>query len=287
MSDVLLSLVAATTPLSDDAALSWLQTRARVKTTISGLARQWGWHRSMVRRRIEKWEESGIITRVVQVNGKSIITVVTTQVPSTSTELASNPLLCAELAARATTSVRSIAEAGDPRQASPTYVRPKILADAVFLLGLVAAAVGLCLNAWFLWSLGQTSPAGLIFAAIGLVIDGATLILPPVVIGLLSRRRRWLSVLAAMLYAVVVVMTLLVAIGFAATNIGDSISARAAIVSERTSIGEVIERVRAERGRLPPFTPTTVQGVATAQPTTGVTCRFLAPVWTTLSDVGH
>jgi multidrug efflux pump subunit AcrA (membrane-fusion protein) len=60
-------------------------------------------------------------------------------------------------------------------------------------------------------------------------------------------------------------MTLLIAVGFAATNIGDNISARAAIVSERTNITEVIERLRAERGRLPPFTPTTAQSVAAAQ----------------------
>jgi hypothetical protein len=129
----------------------------------------------------------------------------------------------------------------------------------------VAAAVGLGLNVSFLWSFGRTFQAGVIFASIGLVIDGATLILPSVVGGLFARRCYLLGMLAAALYAMAATMTILASIGFAATNIGDTVSGRTAALFERTGSEEALARLKAERNRLPPFAPTSEQGVAAVQ----------------------
>src|SRR5262245_24687272 len=68
--------------------------------------------------------------------------------------------------------------------------RASLLPVTVGLLGLVTAAVGLYLNASFLWSFGRTSEAGAVLAVIGLVTDAVTLVLPCVMVGLWARPGR-------------------------------------------------------------------------------------------------
>jgi hypothetical protein len=141
--------------------------------------------------------------------------------------------------------------------------RPVLLAVPVVLLGLITAAVGLYLNASFLWSFGRTSEAGAVLAVIGLVTDAATLVLPCVTAGLWARQRYVLAVTALALYVLAVPMTLLASLGFASTNVGDAVTGRAAAVRQRAESLEEIERLKTERARLQ-FAPATEQAVVAA-----------------------
>src|SRR5262249_44854004 len=70
----------------------------------------------------------------------------------------------------------------------------RVLAVTVFGIGLLTAAVGLYLNASFLWKFGRTSEAGLVLAIVGLVTDTVTLVLPATVMALWQQSRRGLAV---------------------------------------------------------------------------------------------
>jgi hypothetical protein len=101
---------------------------------------------------------------------------------------------------------------------------------------LILAGVGLLTNAQFAASLGQTPVASTLLAALGFAIDGLALILPCVAGVLWRGRHRLASMSAWAVWAGAVTVTLIAAAGFAAGNIGDSVTARAAKVTERTEL---------------------------------------------------
>ena len=45
-------------PLDEEAALNWLRNAAEVETTITALAKVWGWDRSRASRILDRWEAS-------------------------------------------------------------------------------------------------------------------------------------------------------------------------------------------------------------------------------------
>lgn len=59
-------------------------------------------------------------------------------------------------------------------------------------------------------------------------------------------------------------MTALTSLGFASTNIGEAVTGRGAAIHQRASLLEDVERLKAERVSLPPFTPTSEQAVTAA-----------------------
>ena len=142
--------------------------------------------------------------------------------------------------------------------------RPAPLVSVVFLLGLVTAGVGLWLNASFLWAFGRTSEAGVTLAVIGGITDGATLVLPPTLVGLWARRRFVLTGTAFAVYLVAVTMTALNTLGFASTNIGDAVAGRSARTEQRAALVDDIARRKAERAGLAAFTPTSAEAVTAA-----------------------
>src|SRR5262249_4190096 len=147
---------------------------------------------------------------------------------------------------------------------APAAAPSRVLTVAVFALGLVTAAVGLYLNASFLWKFGRTSESGLVFAVVGLVTDTITLVLPATVMVLWQRSRRGLGLTGGCMYAIAVAMTLLTAVGFAATNIDDAIAGRGATAVQREALRGEIDRLKSERHGLV-FIPTDRSAVAAAQ----------------------
>jgi hypothetical protein len=174
----------------------------------------------------------------------------------TVAEAARSPLSAIDRDASVTSSVTAAPVTVPPARATLSAV-------TVVLLGLVTAAVGLYLNASFLWSFGRTSEAGAVLAVIGLVTDGVTLVLPCVMAGLWARQRYVLAVTALMVYLLTVTNTALTSLGFASTNVGDAVTGRAAAVQQRAAMIEDIERLKAERANLQ-FVPTTEQAVTAA-----------------------
>jgi hypothetical protein len=109
---------------------------------------------------------------------------------------------------------------------------------------LILAGVGLLTNAQFAASLGQTPVSSTLLAALGFAIDGLALILPCVA-GVLWRGRHCLaSVSAWAVWAGAVTVTLIAAAGFAAGNIGDSVTARGAKIAERAELTARIETLQ-------------------------------------------
>jgi hypothetical protein len=162
------------------------------------------------------------------------------------------------------------------RAVTPTVTRPTVLIAAAFMLGAVTAAVGLYLNASFLWAFGRTSDAAMVLGTIGIVTDAMTLLLPAVAAALWARRRFLLTGLALAVYLAAVVMTALTAIGFASTHIGDALAGRGAAVQQRAVLIEDAARLKAERASLR-FAPTTEQAVAAATVARDQECGRVGP----------
>ena len=162
------------------------------------------------------------------------------------------------------------------RPAVREAVPPRVLAAAVFALGLVTAAVGLYLNASFLWKFGRTSESGLVLAVVGLVTDTITLVLPATVMVLWQQSRRGLALTGSAMYAVAVAMTLLTAVGFAATNIDDAIAGRGVATAQRETLRDEIDRLKSERDGLV-FIPADRSAVAAAQTARDQECGRVGP----------
>src|SRR5215471_13991688 len=127
---------AAATPITDDAALKMLLTGPETRhTSVSELAREWGWNRTRVRRRLTRWSTEGRIARMVDDEGLSTITLVAGTV---------NVAVLAPVVDEQN-SVRPL-----PLDAQPSTSRVHQL-GAVVLGGLALAVAyyGLQINAWY------------------------------------------------------------------------------------------------------------------------------------------
>lgn len=176
-----------------------------------------------------------------------------------------------------TAAAEPIALSQIPAQAPERDRAPsRALAVTVFGIGLLTAAVGLYLNASFLWKFGRTSEAGLVLAIVGLVTDTVTLVLPATVMALWQQSRRGLALAGCCMYAIAVAMTLLTAVGFAATNIDDAVAGRDAAAANRGALLDEINRLKAERARLV-FLPTDQSAVAAAKLARDQECGRVGP----------
>jgi hypothetical protein len=122
-----------------------------------------------------------------------------------------------------------------------------IAAVVLFAIALGLLAVGLVMNARFAASFGQTAEAAALLAAIGLAVDLLAVVLPSVGVQFWHRRSLLPAVSAWTIWLAVLTLTLLAAMGFASTNIGDAVAGRAKIANERTLFTERIDRLRLER----------------------------------------
>jgi len=126
-------------------------------------------------------------------------------------------------------------------------------AGRIFLalvLGFVAVGltvVGLTVNTRFAASFGQTAEAAALLAAVGLTIDLLAIVLPSAAAQLWRDRSAMSAAAAWAIWVIALGMTLLAAIGFAATNIGDGVAGRSKLAAEASALTADIERLRAER----------------------------------------
>ena len=122
-----------------------------------------------------------------------------------------------------------------------------ILALVLGLSALGLTVVGLTINTRFAASFGQTAEAAFLLAAIGLVIDLLAIALPSAA-AQLWRDRNIVSASAAWsIWVIALGMTLLAAIGFAATNIGDGVAGRSRLAAEASALTTDVTRLRTER----------------------------------------
>jgi hypothetical protein len=122
-----------------------------------------------------------------------------------------------------------------------------VLALVLGLSAIGLAVVGLTVNTRFAASFGQTAEAALLLAAIGLTIDLLAIVLPSAA-AQLWRDHSIVSASAAWaIWLIALGMTLLAAIGFAATNIGDGVAGRSRLAAEASALTADVARLRTER----------------------------------------
>jgi hypothetical protein len=102
-------------------------------------------------------------------------------------------------------------------------VAPIILMAAA--LGL--AAVGVTQNGWYARSLGATETAGWIFLAVGVASDMVALVMPSVAAMAWQARHRAAALAGWLVWLATFVFATMAGIGFASTNISDTMTARA------------------------------------------------------------
>jgi hypothetical protein len=238
----------------DDAdALAWLRTQpdGRIETSISDLARQFGWSRSKLQRRIATWVDAGAVSRGAGRKGKIVISLTRARPAAAPAALPVVRPADGVPAAGSTGHATGTEPPSNQKTAVRKHSGRRIVtvgAAAVLLataFGL--AAVGLTMNARFAASFGQTTEAAILLAAIGLAIDVLAVVLPTVAAQLWHHRARSTAVMAWTIWLVALTMTLLAATGFASTHIGDAVASRAKIAGESSALARRIERLRLER----------------------------------------
>src|SRR5262245_995794 len=172
---------------ADEAALAWLrgQPEGRIETSIAELARLWGWNRTRVQRRLEKWSADGHIARQISPRGKSLIRLSASSHPPAGQSLARpSPDIGALAPAPPAMDAVVVSEPPpvDARPAVRIMVRPHIvrLFGAAVLAGLalMIAYHGLRMNAWYGRTLGATAEAGVLLAGLSVAADALALVLP-------------------------------------------------------------------------------------------------------------
>jgi hypothetical protein len=135
-----------------------------------------------------------------------------------------------------------------------------VLAAALGLAALGLAVIGLTVNTRFAASFGQTAEAALLLASLGLAIDLLAIVLPSAAAQLWRDRHRVAGIAAWSIWLIALMMTLLAAMGFAATNIGDGVAGRGKVASETTGLAADVARLRTERAAI-----TELRSVATIE----------------------
>jgi hypothetical protein len=155
-------------------------------------------------------------------------------------------------------------------------VAPRVVAVAVALLAIILVIVGFYVNSAFLLAFGRSTEAGLLLAALGLTIDGLTLVLPSAVTLLWMQGRHAWAITTGVVTVMAFAMTLLTTIGFVSTQVGDAVTGRNAIASQRAAIVEDLTRLKAERAGLQ-FTPTAERAVTAAEKARDQECGRVGP----------
>jgi hypothetical protein len=212
----------------------YLSDVGRVEMALSDLAQQFGWTLTKLRRSLSAWVKAGHITQASGGRGKVVVT-------STRT----SQQVAAQLVDRAFRIELPPAQA--------TAVKPvRSLIAMITAIVLLSTAVGLTIvglimNARFAASFGQSVEAAVLLATIGLAVDMLAVVLPTVAAQLWHRRSILAAGAAWTIWVAALSMTLLAAMGFASTNIGDAVAGRAKVASESSALTDRIGRLRGER----------------------------------------
>jgi hypothetical protein len=229
--------VVALHAFTDDEALMWLSDHVdgRVETSLGDLARQFGWPLVRLRRQLAAWVAAGLITKTTAGRGKYVLA------PTRTPREAANQLVGHAF---------TIAAGSPLSNQKPRSTVALISAWLLLLTAVGLTAVGLVMNARFAASFGQTLEAAVLLAGIGLAVDLLAVVLPSVGVQFWHRRSVLAAASAWTIWLAVLVLTVLAAMGFASTNIGDAVAGRAKIAGERTLLTERVEQLRQERASI-------------------------------------
>jgi hypothetical protein len=246
-------------PLTETQALAWLhgQPDGTIATTVSDLARSWGWNRSTTSRRVKAWVTSGQLERTPGPDGRSIFTARTPDVPQAcdTAAISASPSAKSLVLPTVNLPVQSAAQGEHPvieivRHGSPiAAVRVTRAAGGATLaaLAVTVAWFGIRINAWYGGTLGRTPEASTLLSGLSVSADVLALILPTTARTLWTDRRRMAAAVAWALWTITIAVALMATVGFATLNIADTTAARAMTVTERAALTARIARLRTER----------------------------------------
>lgn len=238
-----------TTATTDEAALqSLLAGPSTQLTSVSELARQWGWNRTRVRRRLSRWSADGLIARAIEGDGRSTITLVAGTV---------NVAVMAAPADVSIVDTRPLDAPPSTPLSRPAFSLQLMGALAIGALALAIAYFGLQINSWYGASLGRDAQAAALLAGLAITGDAVALLLPTVAQLVRSRLEKFFAWAVWLLTLTIAVMA---AVGFAATNISDTSAGRAKVANELASLTTQVARLEAERARIN-IKPAAVQGL--------------------------
>jgi MarR family len=247
-------------PLTETQALAWLhgQPDGTIATTVSDLARTWGWNRSTTSRRVKVWGASGQLVRTPGPDGRSVFRARTPDGPQPCDAAAALASPSAKSLVIPTVSlpVQSAAQGEHPLVGVVQHVGSWITGvrvtraaggAALAALAMAVAWFGIRINAWYGGTLGRTPEASTLLAGLSVSADVLALILPTTARTLWTDRRRMAAAVAWTLWTITIAVALMATVGFAALNIADTTAARVKTVTERATLTARIERLRTER----------------------------------------
>ena len=252
-------------PLVDEEALSWLQNRpdGRLETSISEIANVWGWGRTRVYRRLERWEREGRIAKSGAIGGRWLITALVDSPPVAEGAASANTYVSAaradkadteksqELAPKLSGPVRAGVRQTGRRPDDQVYTGGRLARMASSAaLGAIALAIawfGVRINAWYGATLGRTAEASLLLAGLSVAADVLALVLPAVSRQLWLDRQRNSAAVAWGLWMFTAAIALLASVGFASLNIADVQAGRARAASDVERLTARGDQLRAAR----------------------------------------
>jgi hypothetical protein len=221
--------------LGDEEPLSWLQNQptGRLEVSVAELASLWGWGRTRVYRRLERWEQEGRIAKCGVPGGRWLVSAVTDSqlapdgAVSATTGALSAPAdrMDAEKSQELATKLSGPVPAGvhqaewhlDAGRASGRLARMAISAVLV-VIAFAIAWFGIRINAWYGAMLGRTAEASLLLAGLSVAADSLALVLPATGRMLWLDRRLGAAAMAWGLWSLTTVIALLASVGFASLN---------------------------------------------------------------------
>ena len=249
-------------PLTEIQALAWLHSQpdGTIATTVSDLARYWGWNRSTTSRRVKAWVASGQLVRTPGPDGRSIFTARTPALPQPcdAAVIIASPsekaliiptVLPVQSAAQGEDLVNGVVQHFGSSIATLRVTRAAGGA-ALAALAVAVAWFGIRINAWYGGTLGRNSEASTLLSGLSVSADVLALILPTAARTLWTDRRRMAAAVAWALWTITIAVALMATVGFAALNIADTTAARSKTVTERSVLTARIDRLHTERSRI-------------------------------------
>jgi len=233
-----------TSALSDQEALQWLMVQpARFETSVSELARRWGWNRMRTLRRLRQWTAEEKIRRDMTHGGRSIITINSgvTMIKADQVNIFS-----------ATNDYNGNDNDHLPNLGwnLPNLGMPQALAAVMAGLAVAVAWYGVQINAWYGGSLGRTAEAASLLSGLSMVGDLVAFFLPATAGYLWAAQRRLEAIAGWGLWVGTMSIAIMAALGFASVNIADTTAARDKNASAVSELRQRIERLTSQRAAI-------------------------------------
>jgi len=251
-----------TLPFSEQQALASLRGGAAAgRKSIAVLAREWGWSRETVRRRLESWRHNGDLT-AEQVRPRRRTAMPMPAAIAVAADPASLPPPSPPGASAAASSAEP-----DPEPAAAPVIAPpvpsrrstcgRLLAITIVAsVGIALAAIGMIETTAYAMRVG-----GWLFAALAICADALVLFMPAAVAGL-WRRRSPAAIVAAALWLVGGAVTLANLSGYIGSSDDAFRAVRETQSTQRALALEQLARLRNERAAISELRPVGALNVA-------------------------